>query len=448
MASMAALLAACGDDDEPAVAAPQAQETAAQACDRLQGMTIAAADIGLPTTGAKVESTTLVAAAGTQPEYCKVTGHITPVDTNAASFQFAVGLPSTWNGKALHQGGGGYNGTLVQPDKQPTLLDPNTPTPLTRGYATFGSDGGHQDPTGAFALNDETFGNYAGAELKKTRDVAMAIIRSRYGKAPTRTYFAGFSEGGREALVVAQRYPADYDGVIVGAPVYSLTAEEIGNVLMFQKHYAPGGLMTAAKMTTLKDTVMSTCDGLDGVADGIVSAPNQCQVDPATLRCPGGADTGDGCLSDGQIATVNAIGSRVTLNFTLENGVNGYEAYPILKGSDLQFGTRATPTIPPAFGPDPALWAFGDTAVRWFIVRDGTADLRTFNPDAYQARIQQVSRLGDATTPDLDAFRNRGGKLLMTHGAVDQYVSPGNTTVYYQSLEARYGASALRNFAR
>ena len=153
------------------------------------------------------------------------------MDPGPAAFKFAIGLPTIWNGKAIHQGGGGYNGTLVDPEKQPTLTDPSLASPMGRGYATYGSDGGHQDPSGRFALNEETFANYAGAELKKTHDIATAIVAARYGRAPSRTYFVGFSEGGREALVVAQRYPGDYDRVIVGAPVYSLTVEETAEAL-------------------------------------------------------------------------------------------------------------------------------------------------------------------------------------------------------------------------
>lgn len=151
LATLAALaMSACsGSGNEPI--------TTAESCSALAGTAITAAQIGLPTTGARVESATLVAASGRQPEFCRLIGRIAPVDPAAPSFQFTVGLPSTWNSKALHFGGGGYNGTLVAADMQPTMTDLTLASPLMRGFATFASDGGHQSPNGTFALNTEAF---------------------------------------------------------------------------------------------------------------------------------------------------------------------------------------------------------------------------------------------------------------------------------------------------
>lgn len=361
-------------------------------------------------------------------------------------------LAPVWNGKAIHQGGGGYDGNLVQPDKQPTLTDPTTDSPMMRGYVTFASDGGHQNPPGtwidgSFALNEEAFANYAGDELKKTHDVAMKIIEKYFDAKPTRTYFIGFSEGGREALYVTQHFPKDYDGVIAGAPVYSLTLEEIANIVMFQNHYAPGGLMNAAKMTTLKNAVLEACDSLDNLEDGIISAPELCNFDPATLACPSGEDNDD-CLTPEQITTVNAIGSPVTLDFKVANGQDTYGGYPILKGSQINFGTRAEPGIPPVFGLDPGLWAFGDIAVRWFIVQDTGADLRDYDPNDYKKQTRKISKIVDATSTNLSLFRAHGGKLIITHGAVDQYVSPYTTSMYYKRLVHKYGQEVLDTFVR
>ena len=441
-------LASCGgssgDDDKPGPQPP----TAEQACAALQGFEIAADKIGLPTTGAKIVSAEMKPAEGRQPEYCSVVGSVAPVDAQAPAFAFSLGLPTDWNKKMLQQGGGGYDGKLIAADKQPTMTDPSTPSPLARGYVTAASDGGHQQPDGAFAMNTEAFANYAGDELKKVHDIAHVIIQQRYGQAPERTYFSGFSEGGREALYLAQRYPKLYDGIIAGSPVYSVTIEESANILMMQHHYAPGGLMNGAKMDMLQQAVIQQCDGLDGVEDGIISAPDACHFDPATLLCPDGQDTGDTCLSTGQVATVKAVGSPVKLDFQLANGVDTYQAYPILKGGNISFGTASSPSVPPAAGQDPAIWAYGDAAVRWFIMQDAHADLLTFDPNNYRARMQEVSELLDATSSDISAFQAAGGKLLLTQGATDAVVSPENTSRYYESLVDRFGRADLDTFVR
>lgn len=419
-----------------------------QLCNELIGMTIRANKIGNPTTGAIVDTAMLVDAAGRQPEYCRVQGRIFSVDPQAPNINFAVGLPTDWNQKSIHLGGGGYDGTLRQPTDQPRMTAVTTPAPMMRGYATYGSDGGHQGSSTEFALNDEAFYNYGRGEQKKTHDVAVAVIKARYGSAPKRSYFIGFSEGGREALIAAQHYPQDYDGVISVAPLTSVIVEEIANVVMFQEHYQPGGLMTNAKMATLKAAIVATCDTLDGVADSLVSAPHLCRFDPNAIRCPGGADTGDSCLSDGQIRTVNAIGSRVDLGFKIANRVDSYEGYNILKGANINFGTRAVPTVPPVFGPDPGLWVFGDLGVRWFIVRDGTADLRNYDPLDYKERTKEVSRIADATNPNLNAFWKRGGKLIIAHGTYDQLVATDNTSKYFKTVVDRLGQKKVNDFIR
>jgi len=154
---------------------------------------------------------------GTTRDYCKVLGAIAPVDPNAPPVNFEVNLPLQWNGKAVQYGGNGYNGTLI------TGLNPlrdaraDTPLPLARGFATWGTDSGHEaaklpEPF-AFALNDEALTNFAYASYKKTRDVGRRIAMALYERVPTKIYFYGGSEGGREGLTMAQRFPSDYDGM-------------------------------------------------------------------------------------------------------------------------------------------------------------------------------------------------------------------------------------------
>lgn len=228
MASVVGGLISCGGDNPPPAL------TAQQACSALSTMSITATSIGLPTSGAIVQTTTLVAAnapGNTDGEYCAVTGIVFPATAGAPTMEFQVNLPTTWNQKALQMGGGGYDGYLV------TGLGPNDqesnglPTPLARGYATLGGDGGHKGEIfdGTFALNAEALSNYGQQSVKKVHDVAVAIISQRYGSKPRRFYFIGGSQGGHEAFDAAARYGVDYDGVIANYPAYNVTMLQVAS---------------------------------------------------------------------------------------------------------------------------------------------------------------------------------------------------------------------------
>src|SRR5215475_14523610 len=196
---------------------------AAGNCADLANLKIIASDIGLASGGATIASAQIAtvpadpANPGATRDYCKVLGAVAPVDPNAPPVNFEVNLPAEWNGKAVQYGGGGSNGVLV------TGLAPlrdarrDMPVPVARGFATWGTDSGHENRQlphpRAFALNDESLVNMAYAAYKKTHDVGVRILRAFYDREPAKIYFYGGSEGGREALMMAQRFPADFDGI-------------------------------------------------------------------------------------------------------------------------------------------------------------------------------------------------------------------------------------------
>src|SRR5579871_4370911 len=186
-------------------ASPVHAAPSAAGCAGLASMSVVAADIGLPTTGANVTSAKLVAdaAPNTNGEYCLVTAAIHPVDPTAPNILIEVNLPTKWNRKALQLGGGGYNGSVVTGLGSPP--EGTAVTPLSQGYATFGGDSGHEGAGASFARNHESLVNYGYAALKKTHDVALHVIKAYYGRRPHQMYFAGGSTGGREALTVAER---------------------------------------------------------------------------------------------------------------------------------------------------------------------------------------------------------------------------------------------------
>ena len=208
----------------------------AKNCAELNGFTLASAAIGLPTTGAAVTSAVVVPAAGAGvaavAEYCKVLGDINPVDPKAPKIKFQVNLPGNWNAKAVMFGGGGYNGVLATGLANVPAGPTDKPAPLARGYATFGSDSGHQanangSRDGTFGANDEALANFSSDAIKKNRDVAINIIQARYAAPVQKTYFAGGSTGGREALFAVQNWPRDFDGAIVLYPAWNAAALDL-----------------------------------------------------------------------------------------------------------------------------------------------------------------------------------------------------------------------------
>ncbi|MBR8307831.1 tannase/feruloyl esterase family alpha/beta hydrolase [Burkholderia cenocepacia] len=458
-------ISACGGTESGggASASSPPPPSAATQCAALNGLAIPASSIAEPTGGATVTNATLVEAAG---EYCQVNGAIAPVDPAAPSIRFQVNLPTNWNRKALHYGGGGFDGTLITGVDALDMAPTGTPTPLAHGYATFGDDSGHQSSSitdGKFAMSDESLANYGGLSLKKTHDVAMALIGKRYASAPSKTYFFGSSTGGRDGLSEAQRWPADYDGIVVNRPALNYTGLRLSNVVLGRALYLNNGAgwLDVAKTVLLQNAVMSACDALDGVADGIVSNVAACNAQSATVlasvRCPSGVDSGDTCLSDAQIATVQTIAAPLQLPYPLANGVTRYAGYNILAGSVFagpyttrDLGESKVPANP-AGKKDANQWVTGDQWVKYFVTRVPTFDSLMFdpvNPGTYAARVQALSALTDATSTDLSAYVAKGGKLIMTHGLADEIVSTDSSTDYYTGLVQRFGQGTVDGFAR
>ena len=469
----AVVLAACGGNDSAA--------QAPMACADLAGMTIPASAIGLPTTGGTVVTSTVVAATVTAtasvPEHCLVNASIAPVDATAPKILMRVAMPTTWNNKALMYGGGGFDGSIPNVLGNVSNGATDAPLPLTRGYAVFASDSGHQAGArgsldGTFGLNDESLRNWGGDALKKTRDTAAFLIKARYGSAPTRAYFAGGSTGGREALQSIQRWPADWDGAIAWYPAWNQASAMLGGQAGTLALAKPGAYPNVAKRLALFNAAMQACDGLDGVTDGLVSNQNACNAsfDPATatlngvpLRCAGGADTGDTCLSDAQITAVKAINAPVTFGFALGSGEKGYPGYNVW-GADLgitTFTQAVAPTVAflnlastaPA-NPMPATAPYIsqqlDGVLKNMITRDASFNPLTFDPlgpTTYTARWADLSKMIDQST-DLSGFVNKGGKLLLAHGVDDVLVSSRATADYYQRQVAQHGQAKVDSFAR
>lgn len=443
-----------GDDTPPAPAPAPIPATAAEACSALNGFTIAPADITFPTSGATVTATTLVAPSGTGAtavgEYCKATGTIQPVDRAAPPIRFDIALPTTWNNKAMHLMGGGYDGSVVAGSGSVPGAS-GLATPVARGYAGFGSDSGHAGSAleASFALNAEALENYLGDQLRKTRDVAMKVIARRYGTAPTKTYSAGGSGGGREALYVADRWPTLYDGVIAYYPAWSLTAMLTNYTVISRKLAAPGAWSTPAKQQLLAASVVSACDALDGAVDGMVSNVAACTFDPQTIRCAGGADTGDTCLSDAQITGFTAYAAPLSFPYTLANGTNSYAAFNIFNAGTVPSDGTVAPANPSTFAM-PFATAIGDSFARFWIYGDPSFNALTFdlNANGYvQQREQYISSRQDIN-PNLSAFAAKGGKIIIVHGQADPLIPSGSSDELYTRATASMGVPLTTSFIK
>ena len=459
-AAVLAVLAGCGGGDDGNAFVNQSP---AEACASLVGLQIPAASIGLPTTGASVRTAKLVAAdssGNVNGEYCAVTGLVAPVSSSAPSLEFQVNLPSSWNQRALQYGGGGYDGSLVTGLGAYTAQVANTSNALKQGYVTLGSDGGHKGEgsfDGNFALNAEALMNYGQQSVKKTHDVAMAIVKKRYDQTPKLFYFIGGSQGGHEALDAAARYPADYDGVISNYPAYNITLLQLASLNVGKALYANGGAgwINPAKKKLLTDAVYAACDVLDGAEDGIISNLVACNTSfnidtvKATLRCAGGVDSGDACLSDPQIDAVQKIASPYDLGFEVA-GQQVFPRWPLLEGALFtasSFGASPVPGEPPA-ATDTLLYSVGAAHAKYFVTQNPKLNALTYEPAAYKSRLQELGSITDVTNVSLAAFRAKGGKIILTHGTIDDFISPHNTENYYQRQVSAFGQGAVDGFLR
>ncbi|MBI3230174.1 MAG: tannase/feruloyl esterase family alpha/beta hydrolase, partial [Burkholderiales bacterium] len=343
-------LTACGNSERPAL---NAKLPAPLSCTELAHFSIPANAIGLPTSGAQVDSTEQIPATGAEGQalaaYCKVIGSIYPVDANAPPIRFQLNLPSNWNQKTMMFGGGGFNGVLASFLNVVHGGPTDKLTPQGRGYAVFSSDSGHtlKPPfiygrDASFATNDEALRNFAFEALKKTRDAVQPILQAHYRAPVQKAYFFGGSSGGREAMVVTQRWPQDYDGVIALFPVWNFSEMVLQHGRMSRAFAKPNAYLNQVQRKLLYDTALANCDQLDGVVDGIISNVNACnqQFDPDTastdgrlngppLRCASDVSNSDSCLNAAQISALKTMGSAIDFKFTLASGETQYPGFNV-----------------------------------------------------------------------------------------------------------------------
>jgi Tannase and feruloyl esterase len=354
------------------------------------------------------------------PAFCRVVAQAAP--TTDSDIQIEVWMPASgWNGKFRGQGNGGFAGEIGY--SQLALS-------VSQGYATAGTDTGHtgHSTEASWALHHpEKIADFGYRGIHEMTGQAKAIIDAYYGKPPSRSYFASCSDGGREALMEAQRFPNDYDGILAGAPAYVwtnlLTSGMHKTQALFQDQ---ASYIPPAKLPAISSAVLAACDASDGVKDGILNDPRTCHFEPQALLCKG-ADS-DSCLTQPQVTALKAL-YAATVDST------GKQVYPrSLPGGELGPGGWATWVLGNESGKSLGV-AYGVGYFANMVYSDPHWDHKTFTVDSgLKAAVEKTAAALNATDPNLKPFASHGGKLILYHGWNDPAISPLSTLEYYQQV--------------
>jgi feruloyl esterase len=353
------------------------------------------------------------------PAFCRVAATLKP--TSDSRIRIEVWMPASgWNGKFQAVGNGGWNGTIEYPGLAEALR---------RGYAAGSTDTGHVGNSASFAVgHPEKLIDFGYRAVHEMTLHAKGIVSAFYGRAPALAYWVGCSSGGKQGLKEAQRFPADYDGIIVGAPANAWTHLAASSVWIAQATLgSPASYVPATKFELLHKAVVDACDALDGLKDGVIADPTRCHFDPQLLQCREGED-GPGCLTAAQVDAVRKIYSGPRHPRT------GAPIFPGLEpGSELGWAELAG---------GPKLGTSADDHFRYVVFRNPRWDFKTF---AFETDVAMTDAVDDglinATDPHLEAFVGRGGKLLLYHGWSDPLIAPRSTVEYYTAVTSALGGA-------
>jgi feruloyl esterase len=404
----------------------------------LRGKCASLASAAAGASGVQINSVAVLPASGAAPEYCSVNAQVT-----GSQLKLQLNLPTSgWNGKLAFLGGGGFDGNMA-------AFNPsyNSASIQTERYATIGTNGGHDDPStdpnyfkASFASDPQQLADYTYLADHRALPYGESLLKLFYGSDATKRYFEGCSMGGHDALIEAQRYPDDFDGIVARAPA----GDVLGIFTQFNRIAKAvrtlTGNLSPGKQSLLANAVLSQCDGLDGLTDGIISNPAACTFDPQALRCPGGTDAGDSCLSDAQIATVNAI----TTPYSTTDGTITHPGYNFgLENSSAGWGAYIWPQL--IFGGNSLQGLFSDGFIRSFITHDQSYDTAQFDANQWEPQLSAIGTMFQAFDPDLTGLHARKGKLILLNGTNDTSVSPRDSARYYDSVVGKLGATTADN---
>jgi feruloyl esterase len=353
-------------------------------------------------------------AAANVPAHCRVQATIRP--TGDSEIKIEVWMPATgWNGKFQGVGNGGWSGSIGTQALA---------TAVSRGYAAASTDTGHEGGSASFALgHPEKLVDFGYRAVHEMTVKGKAITAAFYENAPRYSYFVGCSAGGKQAMKEVQMFPADYDGVVAGAPGLNWSGRALLSVWTGQATAQTP--LPREKFTVLKTAALAACDANDGVKDGVIENPLQCKFDPVVVQCKAG-DAPD-CLTAGQVETAKKAYSPVTNARTKQTIVAGFSP-----GSEAGWNTM--------LGAQP--FGVGLDLFRFIVFSDPTWDFKTFNWDSHIDQTLKASKDMDAMDPNLKPFFDRGGKIISYHGWSDPQISPGSTASYYDTVMKTMGGAS------
>lgn len=366
-------------------------------------------------------SSSFVAPDGSRvstPPLCRVRGIARP--TPASHITFELWLPASgWNGRYYQLGNGGFAGNIHYPSLAAEAARGNAAALTDTGHAGDGFDA-------RWAENrPERVIDYGHRSIKATSDAARALIRAYYGRSPVRRYFAGCSNGGRQAMMAAQRYPADWDGVIAGAPALQWTRQLATFAALQQRlRSQPANWIPPDKLPAIQRSALASCTPAAAMRNGVPGDPRFCRLDSRKLLCRG-AETRQ-CLTRAQAATLDII----------HTGFRNYPGFEPAAADKDNWGAWIV-------NPDrsaPSQLTFATQAYRHLFGGPDDWEVEHFDAANWDRALQFSDTL-DADDPDLTRFRRRGGKLIMYHGWGDAVISPRATTAYYERVTARMGGA-------
>jgi feruloyl esterase len=383
--------------------------------------------------GIKISSARLVAATENLPEHCDVRGSIWP------EAGFAIKLPAAWNDRFEMVGNGGTAGTISL-----GAVD----GAVRKGFAAASTDTGHdaaKEPLATFAYETPSnpnghrkFLDFAYLSVHETAVLAKQVIQAYYGAAPRYSYWVGCSTGGRQGLQEAQRYPEDFDGLVVGAPGLFNTGNSMRRIWIGQTQVGEG-VIRAEQLPVLTKAIYEKCDALDGLKDGLIDDPRACRFDSAKdiPRCAAGA-AGTDCFTSAQIASLAKIYGGV-------HDSKGNQLFPgELVGSE--------PMWPDNFiAPDKTVLPRAESQMKFAMLEPPPGpswNFRMFNFDTDPPRLAAAAAALNARNPDLAPLKKRGGKIVQYAGWADQQVNPLPGIEYYETVSKRMGAAETRDFYR
>jgi feruloyl esterase len=341
------------------------------------------------------------------PSFCRVAADLKP--TSDSDIRIEVWLPTVrWNGKFIAVGSGGWGGSISYGEMADALR---------RGYATSATDDGHTGPSASFIVNHpEKLIDFAYRADHEMTVEAKTLIHAFYGRDPRYSFWNGCSGGGREGLLQASRYPDEFDGIIAGDPA-NIRRNSWALELAVQTFKDPEAYIPAAKYPMIHRAVLEACDAKDGLKDGLIEAPESCNVDFKSLQCK--AADGIDCLTARQVQTAQTITSPVATR-------TGQILFPRVEpGTELRWGRLAG-------GPQPADLFLDE--FRYVVYQDPNWDWRTFDLERDSAKAHAIDKDIDELNPNLTAFAKHGGKLLLYHGWADQQVAPGSSVEFYKAV--------------